>query len=101
MNLQIELNCWLLIYPKVDEDRASIYVNMLRQVGQQQGMLINEPIHVQMDDDETETFANALRSNLNDQVTDLFFIKIMIFSFLFRSNSYQLLLNPVELIVII
>ncbi len=44
---------------------------MLRQVGQQQGMLINEPIHVQMDDDETETFANALRSNLNDQVNDL------------------------------
>jgi len=71
LNLQIELNCWLLIYPKVDEDRASIYVNMLRQVGQQQGMLINEPIHVQMDDDETETFANALRSNLNDQVNDL------------------------------
>ncbi|CAF4486977.1 unnamed protein product [Rotaria sp. Silwood1] len=44
----IELNNWLLIYPKIDEDRASIYVNMLRQVGQQQGMLINEPIHIQL-----------------------------------------------------
>jgi hypothetical protein len=41
---------------------------MLRQVGQQQGMIINEPIHVQMDDDETETFANTLRNNLNEQV---------------------------------
>ena len=71
MNLQVELNCWLLIYPKIDEDRASIYVNMLRHVGQQQGMLINEPIHVQMDDDETETYANTLRNNLNDQVNHL------------------------------
>ncbi|CAF1367290.1 unnamed protein product [Adineta steineri] len=64
----IELTSWLLIYPKVDEDRASIYVNMLRQVGQQQGMLINEPIHIQMDDDETETYGNVLRNNLNEQI---------------------------------
>ncbi|CAF0725401.1 unnamed protein product [Rotaria sordida] len=64
----IELTNWLLIYPKVDEDRASIYVNMLRQVGQQQGMPINEPIHVKMDDDETDTYANALRSNLSEQI---------------------------------
>lgn len=41
---------------------------MLRQVGQQQGMHINEPIRVNMDDDETETYANALRHNLNNQV---------------------------------
>ena len=52
----------------MDEDRALIYVNMLRQVGHQQGMIINEPIHVQMDDDETETFANTLRRNLNERV---------------------------------
>ena len=44
---------------------------MLRQVGQQQGMIINEPIHVQMDDDETETYANTLRMNLNEQVIDI------------------------------
>ncbi len=65
---KIELNNWLLIYPKLDEDRAFIYVNMLRQIGQQQGMIINEPIHIQMDDDETETYANTLRNNLNEQV---------------------------------
>ncbi|CAF2731331.1 unnamed protein product [Rotaria sp. Silwood2] len=41
---------------------------MLRQVGQQQGMLISEPIHVKMDDDETETYANTLRCNLNEQI---------------------------------
>ncbi|CAF4506390.1 unnamed protein product [Rotaria socialis] len=64
----IALNNWLLIYPNIDEDRASTYVNMLRQVGQQQGMLINEPIHVKLDDDETATYANALRNNLNRQV---------------------------------
>ena len=58
----------MLVYPKVDEERALVYVNMLRQVGQQQGMLVNQPIHVTMDDDETETYANALRANLNDQV---------------------------------
>jgi hypothetical protein len=68
LNFKIELNNWLLIYPKLDEDRALIYVNMLRQVGQQQGMIINEPIHIQMEDDETETFANTLRTNLNEQV---------------------------------
>jgi hypothetical protein len=44
---------------------------MLRQVGHQQGMRINEPIHVQIDDDETDTYANALRSNLHEQVNDL------------------------------
>lgn len=65
---KVELKNWLLIYPNIDEDRATIYVNMLRQVGQQQGMLINEPTHIKMDDDETETYANALRTNLNKQV---------------------------------
>ncbi len=74
MNLKIELNCWLLVYPKLDEDRALIYVNMLRQVGQQQGMIINEPIHIQMEDDETETFANTLRKNLNEQVNHFFLL---------------------------
>ncbi|CAF1090747.1 unnamed protein product [Adineta ricciae] len=64
----IALNCWMLVYPKVDEERALIYVNMLRQVGQQQGMLVNQPIHITMDDDETETYANVLRANLNDQI---------------------------------
>ncbi|CAF3933312.1 unnamed protein product [Rotaria magnacalcarata] len=64
----IALNNWLLIYPNIDEDRAAAYVNMLRQVSQQQGMLINEPIHVKLDNDETETYANALRNNLNRQV---------------------------------
>ena len=68
LNLKIELKCWLLIYPKIDEDRASVYVTMLRQVGQQLGMLVNEPIHVKINDDETETFANAIRSNLNEVV---------------------------------
>ncbi len=72
MNFKVELNCWLLVYPKLDEDRALIYVNMLRQVGQQQGMIINEPIHIQMEDDETETFANTLRKNLNEQVNHFF-----------------------------
>lgn len=46
---------------------------MLRQVGQQQGMLINEPTHIHMDDDETETYANTLRNNLNERV-NLFFL---------------------------
>ena len=54
----------------VDADRASIYVNMLRRVGQQHGMLINEPIHVHMDDDETETYARTLRAHLNNRVSD-------------------------------
>jgi hypothetical protein len=80
LNFKIELNNWLLVYPKVDEDRAYIYVNMLRQVGQQQGMFINEPIHVQMDDDETETFAKTLRNNLNEQVNSLKFFKIYFIS---------------------
>ena len=53
--IQIELKNWLLIYPKIDHDRAVIYVNMLRQVAQQQGMIINEPIYIQMEDDEVET----------------------------------------------
>ena len=66
--LQIELTSWLLIYPKIDEERAASYVSMLRQVGQQQGMLINEPIHIPMNDDETETYAHTLRRYLNKQV---------------------------------
>lgn len=73
MYFKIQLNTWLLVYPKIDEDRAIIYVNMLRQIGQQQGMVINEPIHVKMEDDETETFASALRNNLHEQVN--FFLK--------------------------
>ena len=68
--VQVELKCWLLIYSIVDADRASTYVNMLRRVGQQHGMLINEPIHVRMDDDETETYASTLRAHLNSRVND-------------------------------
>jgi hypothetical protein len=94
------LNNWLLVYPKIDEDRALIYVNMLRQVGQQQGMIINEPIHVQMEDDETETYANTLRMNLNEQVNDIP-EKILNKFIRFRFNWYLWLLNHVELIVII
>ncbi len=41
---------------------------MLRQIGHQQGMIINEPIHIQMEDDETETYANTLRKSLNEKV---------------------------------
>lgn len=41
---------------------------MLRQVGQQQGMIIHEPIHIQMQDDETHTYGNTLRENLKEQV---------------------------------
>lgn len=52
---------------------------MLRQIGQQQGMIINEPIHIQMDDDETETYANTLRNNLNEQVN--YFQEIYLFLF--------------------
>jgi hypothetical protein len=61
---------------------------MLRQVGHQQGMIINEPIHVQMDDDETETFANALRTHLNKQVNH-FPMNLFCLIFIFRFNSYQ------------
>ena len=43
---------------------------MLRQIGQQQGMIIHEPIHIQMEDDETETFANTLRKNLREKVCE-------------------------------
>ena len=53
---------------------------MLRQIGHQQGMRINEPIHVQIDDDETDTYANALRTNLNAQVNDL--IEFCLISFI-------------------
>lgn len=70
LNSQIELRCWVLIYPKIDEDRAMIYTNMLRQVGQQQGMLIAEPLHVRLDDDETDSYASALRQHLNEQVAE-------------------------------
>lgn len=72
---------------------------MLRQVGQQQGMVIHEPIHIQMEDDETNTYANTLRENLNEQVeneNDEIFIQ-----FVFRFNSCPLLSNHVELIVTI
>ena len=50
---------------------------MLRHVGQQQGMVINEPVHIQMDDDETETYANALRNNLNERVKFISILKII------------------------
>jgi hypothetical protein len=51
-------------------------------------MIINEPIHVQMDDDETETFANALRTHLNKQVNH-FPMNSFCLIFIFRFNSYQ------------
>lgn len=59
---------WLLIYPKIDQDRAVIYVNMLRQIAQQQGMIINQPTYIPMEDDETKTYANTLRMHLNERV---------------------------------
>ena len=65
---KIALTSWLLVYPKVDEERAAGYVSMLRLVGQQQGMVINEPSHIQMNDDETETYAQTLRRYLNKEV---------------------------------
>ena len=71
---------------------------MLRQVGQQQGMMIHEPVHIQMDDDETNTYASTLRENLNEQVedeNDEIFIQLV-----YRFNSSPLLSNHVELIVI-
>ena len=76
LHFKVELNCWLLIYSQIDEERASIYVKILRNVGSEQGMVIKEPIHVKIDNDETETYAHALRTNLNDQVNyHLYFIQ--------------------------
>lgn len=64
----VELNHWLLIYPKIDRERALIFCSALRQIAEQHGMFINEPTHIEMDDDETESYAKILRSSLNEKV---------------------------------
>jgi methylaspartate ammonia-lyase len=96
---QIDLTCWLLIYPKIDADRADNYVRILRQVAQQHGMTIDAPLHVEIDDDETDTYARALRSHLNEKVGHSMKKSLIVFSS--RFNWYRLLLNHVESIVTI
>lgn len=60
----INLTNWMVIYVGKDEKAAKAFVDLMERNSRPMGMSVNRPQLVKLNDDRTETYANALRNNL-------------------------------------
>ncbi|CAG5135544.1 unnamed protein product [Candidula unifasciata] len=64
----VNIQQWLLIYPQKLSQPANDLADCLNRVGAGMGMRIAEPTRVELHNDRNDSFLNAIRQNLNQNV---------------------------------
>lgn len=65
---QVDMNCWLLVYPRRLQDVTKNLVALLRSACGPIGMQVNQPALVELKDERLETYVRTIRSILGNEV---------------------------------
>ncbi|KAJ8023000.1 Piwi-like protein 2 [Holothuria leucospilota] len=61
----VDLNSWLIIYTRRDQQRASDFMNSMKEVCPKMGIRIGQPIMCAIQDDRTQTYLAKIRDAIN------------------------------------
>ena len=63
------LKNWLVVFSKRDRFKTQMYIQEMKKVCGNINMIIYDPVMIQLANDRTETYLEALRSNINSEVS--------------------------------
>lgn len=66
--VSVDFDKWVIVYSKRDSARAMEFTKMLRSVCPAMGISVKDPIHIQILNDRTETYCEALKGAINPTV---------------------------------